>query len=421
MLRDLLRRPAQLFATLFGLALLVALGLLVAVAWRGIERLEPFARHLQQQARLQRIDRTLQELLLARRGEVAVDPARLNATRLRLTQLMQTGEFTDPTGPARVRALLRTIAGDRPSAANIEAARKQIADLIRREMAAQQIALLTFGSNAKVELILAAGALLVLPGTALLVLVILRERISRPLHDLNNLLALIGEGRSSAQLEDVGVPLRPIMESYNRLVDQLADALSQNREYQGRLESEVRAAAGTLIRQQLELAEADRLAAVGEISARVAHELKNPLAGIQMALANLREDIDVPDQLDRLQLVADEVARMARLLDQLLVRPQRSPEPCQLIEVRPLVADLLALLRYQISGRILLKNGVDPATRWRLQRDVLRQALLNLVLNSAQAIGESAGTIEVVAATERERPATLRHRRRAGLPPRRPR
>jgi two-component system, NtrC family, sensor kinase len=240
----------------------------------------------------------------------------------------------------------------------------------------------------------------VLPGTALLVLAILRERISRPLQDLNNLLALIGEGRSSAQLEDVGVPLRPIMESYNRLVDQLADALSQNREYQGRLESEVRAAAGTLIRQQLELAEADRLAAVGEISARVAHELKNPLAGIQMALSNLKDDIDVPDQLNRLQLVADEVARMARLLDQLLVHPHRSPEPCQDTEIRTLVADLLALLRYQISGRILLKNGVDRAAQWRLQRDVLRQVLLNLVLNAAQAIGESAGTIEVTAARE---------------------
>jgi C4-dicarboxylate-specific signal transduction histidine kinase len=313
---------------------------------------------------------------------------------------MQTGEFTDPTGPARVRALLRTLGEGRPSADNIEAARRQIADLIRREVAAQQIALLTFASNAKVELFLAAGALLVLPGTALLVLAILRERISRPLQDLNNLLALIGEGRSSAELEDVGVPLRPIMESYNRLVDQLADALSQNREYQGRLESEVRAAAGTLIRQQLELAEADRLAAVGEISARVAHELKNPLAGIQMALSNLKDDIDVPDQLNRLQLVADEVARMARLLDQLLVHPHRSPEPCQDTEICTLVADLLALLRYQISGRILLKNGVDPAARWRLQRDVLRQVLLNLVLNAAQAIGESAGAIEVTAARE---------------------
>jgi two-component system, NtrC family, sensor kinase len=396
-LRELLRGPAQLLATLLGLALLVALGLLVAISWRGMQRLEPLGQHLEQQARLRSIDRALQALLV-HPDTAALDQTKLSDLRGKVAKLLQTGEFSDPTAPGRLGELLQTLGGEPVSRNDVDAARAQIAAVLDGEMTARQLALSTFKNNAKVELILAAGALLVLPGTALLVLVVLRERISRPLRDLNDLLALIGEGRRRpASLGNVGVPLRPIMESYNRLVEQLAAALTENQRHQAHLESEVRAATEVLFRQQLQLAEADRLAAVGEVSARVAHELRNPLAGIQMALTNLKEEGGAPDQRERLELVTDEVARMTRLLDQLLVRPNRKPEPCQNIEVRALVSELLAMLRYQIPSRLNLENDVDPTVRCWLQRDVVRQVLLNLLLNSAQAIGEQAGTIEVTA------------------------
>jgi signal transduction histidine kinase len=396
-LLELLRGPTNLLATLFGLALLVALGLLVAVAWRGIQRLEPLGQHLEQQMQLRALDRTIEELL----GEAGgvITPARLSGIRKQLVQVIGAGDFSEPTALSRLRSLERTLANEHISAADLESAHAQIQEVLDTERVARQRSLSTFKSDAKVELVLAVGALLVFPSTALLVLLILRERITRPLRDLNDLLALIGEGRSRpAPAAGVEGQLRPIMESYNRLVEQLAAALTDNQQYQARLESMVQEAAGALIRQQHDLAEADRLAAVGEITARVAHELKNPLAGIQMALVNLREDCKEPDQRERLDLVSGEVTRVARLLDQLLVRPNLLSEPCQKVEIRPLVADLLSLLRYQIPERIALENEISPRVRYRLPPDRLRQVLLNLVLNSAQAIGDSQGAIVVMAA-----------------------
>jgi signal transduction histidine kinase len=396
-LRELLRGPTQLFATLFGLALLVALGLLVAVAWRGIERLEPLGQHLEQQVRLLTIDRLIKEQLAASGSVIA--PARLAEIRKQLAQVINEGNFADPAAQDHLRAFASTLAGEPVSGTNLESARIRIEQVLDRERSVRRAALSTLRSNAKVELALAVGALLVLPTTALLVLLLLRERITQPLRDLNSLLGLIGAGRRDpAPVSKVGVPLRPIMESYNRLVQQLAAAVTENKHYQGRLERMVQDAAGALIRQQHELAEADRLAAVGEISARVAHELKNPLAGIQMALVNLRDDCKELDQRERLDLVGDEVARMARLLDQLLVRPNRLPEPCQDIDIRSLVADLLSLLRYQIPERIALNNDITATMRFRLPPDRLRQALLNLVLNASQAIGEGEGVILLTAA-----------------------
>jgi two-component system, NtrC family, sensor kinase len=398
-LRELLRGPMQRLVTLFSLTLLVALGLLVAVAWSGIQRLEPLGQHLEQQARLLAVDRAIKKLLADQDNQDnAIAPATLAAIRQQLAQATAAGDYSDAAAPDRLRALDRTLANPRVSAAELAAARSQIEQVLDTERTARQTALLTFKSDAKAELALAVCALLVLPTTALLVLLLLGEHIRQPLRDLNNLLALIGEGRRRpAPLGKVGVPLRPIMEGYNRLVEQLAAAVTENQQYQQRLEGMVQEAAGALIRQQHELAEADRLAAVGEISARVAHELKNPLAGIEMALVNLKEDCKEPDQCARLDLVRDEVARVARLLDQLLLRPKRLPEPCQDIAIRPLVADLLALLRYQIPARVALENSVGEQIHCRLEHDRLRQVLLNLVLNSAQAIGDACGTITVTA------------------------
>jgi nitrogen-specific signal transduction histidine kinase len=398
--RDLLRRPTQLLASLFGLALLVALGLLVAIAWRGIERLEPLEKHLEQQVHLAGINRSVR--LLNARPDNPTEAAKLRDVRNQLAAVIDAGEFSDAAVPDLLRSLQRTLSGEVVSAADLELASSQIEQVLDSERAARQTTLTTFKRDAKVELALAVGALLVLPTTALLVFLLLRERISQPLRDLNSLLALIGEGRRRPALK-VGVQLRPIMESYNRLVDQLSTAVTDNQKYQVRLESMVQDAAGALIRQQHDLAEADRLAAVGEISAHVAHELKNPLAGIQIALVNLSEECKEPDKRERLDLVCAEVSRMARLLDQLLTRPNRRPEPRQNTNVRLLVDDVLSLVRYQILSRITVVNDVSAEIQLPLQRDCLRQVLLNLVLNSAQAIANAQGTIVVTAINGKER------------------
>lgn len=398
---EIVRRPAQLIAVILAVSLLVALGLITAISWRGAQRLEPFAEHLEQLARLQRLDQAIQEVIDARRLGIS-DASKLTKARQRLSLLTQTVKFYDPTTPSRLRTLRQTLTGNPVSVEDMQTAQRQLLDLLGREMAMRQLALSTFRGDAKVELLLAVAALLILPGTALVVLIVLRERITQPLRDLNHLLTLIREGAHRPfPLRDPDTPLQPVMQSYNKLVSQLSAALIESQEYQTRLECEVRAASGALIRQQIELAESNRLAAVGEISARVAHELKNPLAGVQMALTNLREEVAVPDQRDRLGLVDGEVARMARLLDQLLLRPGAQPYARQDIEISHLVSELLALVRYQIPNRISLKSNVITPILAHLPRDALRQVLLNLVLNSAQAIGDGAGTITVTAIKEK--------------------
>ena len=75
--------------------------------------------------------------------------------------------------------------------------------------------------------------------------------------------------------------LLPVFNSYNELVRHLAELEESNRHYAEKLESEVRTATRALMEQQAGIARNERLAAVGELAAGIAHELRNPLAGIQ--------------------------------------------------------------------------------------------------------------------------------------------
>lgn len=398
-LDEVLSGPIQLLAVVGGLALLVALGLLFTVSWRGVQRLEPFYAHLEQQERLQQIERQVDHLLALRASEGS-EPGPTDVALLKdqLSQLIAAHIFSDAASPERLRGALRSLEDAHNTPESVADARARIGEVLDREKNAGRSELSSIRHGARAELMLAAVALLVLPCTALLVMLILRDHITRPLRDLSGLLNLIGEAQyRPAPAGDVAVPIRPIMEGYNRLVERLTMALQTNKRYQGQLQAQVQAAAETLVRQRVELAEADRLSAVGEMSARVAHELRNPLAGIKVALANLTHDSADVDQRERLQLISAEVDRMARLLDQLLVRARRQPEVPTELELRTLVADLLALARYQVPGRITLGNTTPAGVVCRLQRDGVRQMLLNLVLNASQAIGEEAGTISVAA------------------------
>ena len=116
--RDLLRRPTQLLASLFGLALLVALGLLVAIAWRGIQRLEPLGQHLEQQVRLVGINRLIRELEIDPNNPTAA--ARLSEVRKQLAEVVDAGEFSDAAVPDTLRSLQRTLSGPVASAADLE-------------------------------------------------------------------------------------------------------------------------------------------------------------------------------------------------------------------------------------------------------------------------------------------------------------
>ncbi|MGR8952730.1 MAG: sensor histidine kinase, partial [Gammaproteobacteria bacterium] len=191
--------------------------------------------------------------------------------------------------------------------------------------------------------------------------------------------------------------LLPVFKSYNDMVSHLAELEETKRVYAQSLQREVRLATQALLEQQASLARAERLAAVGEVAAELAHEIRNPLAGIQIAFSNMRREIDQPEQQARMELIGNELKRLGHLLNDLLNQSRHVPEAAADVDIALLIRDLAALTRYQIAEAIRLETAVRASLQAHLPEAGLRQALLNLILNAADALEGRAGTIRLTA------------------------
>lgn len=232
-------------------------------------------------------------------------------------------------------------------------------------------------------------------GLAAILLPITWWRIVRPLDDFGRQIGGLARGDFSPTPEDeVDELTLPLHRSFLKLAMRLQELEDSHRRREASLEEEVRTATAALLAQQRSLARAERLAATGELAASVAHEVRNPLAGIQMSLANVRAELtDHPDLAERIELVLGEVERLGRLVNELVDSSRHAPEPARKVDLAELVDELLALTRYQLPPDIQLESRVQHGLVCRLPAERLRQALLNLVLNASSAIGEVPGRI----------------------------
>jgi two-component system NtrC family sensor kinase len=194
--------------------------------------------------------------------------------------------------------------------------------------------------------------------------------------------------------------VQPAFRSYNDLVHRLQALEAEHRDREHTLEQEVRQATGTLLTQSRQLARAERLAAVGAVSAGLAHELRNPLAGIQMACAKLQRSIGDSDQSARLDTVVTELKRLNRLLSERVDAARHAPEPLTPVNLKDTVDDFLSLVRYQVPQGVRLVSRIPDDLVCRLPEGGLRQALLNLVLNAAQTMEQGQGQVEISAVRE---------------------
>jgi signal transduction histidine kinase len=123
------------------------------------------------------------------------------------------------------------------------------------------------------------------------------------------------------------------------------------------------------------------------------------LAGIQMAFTNLRREIDNENQCERLALIDSELKRLAKLLNEMLNASKHTPEIPSHFDLSALIRDLVTLVRYQIPENIDLQFAMPETLPVCLPESGLRQALLNLLLNSADALEGKSGDIFISAGT----------------------
>lgn len=147
---------------------------------------------------------------------------------------------------------------------------------------------------------------------------------------------------------------------------------------------------------------ANTLALMGQMSAAVAHEIKNPLAIIRAAAERLRKRYD-PGSDPTFDYITGEVDRLAAAVSNYLGVGAYRPAEIQPLDLGTLLAEVVRDLEpeAQRHGVALALDGpaAEPG-RVAGSRNELRQVFLNLVLNGIQA-QPSGGTVELTGATER--------------------
>jgi signal transduction histidine kinase len=162
------------------------------------------------------------------------------------------------------------------------------------------------------------------------------------------------------------------------------------RENQGRLEAAYQA----LQMAQHRLVQAERLATIGQMSAKVSHEVRNPLSAISLNAELLEDELmglpparraeatgllkAMRSQIDVLSAVTEEYLRFARL-----------PKPkLEIVPLGALIEDLIAFVRPELEGRgVHITTSLPPdLPSLRLDPGQIRQLLLNLFRNGADAM-----------------------------------
>jgi len=172
------------------------------------------------------------------------------------------------------------------------------------------------------------------------------------------------------------------------LADQVALAIDDSRLFEENL------------RLERELAERERLAALGRMAATVAHEIKNPLSAIKSIAQVMREDEGLRNEYERdLGLIIGETDRLSQSVTQLLSFARKESPAAQPLSVDELLRSVVDLFRANAR-----EQGIALDCHVKVEAELagksvsaLRDALSNLLLNALQATPHG-GRVELIAA-----------------------
>jgi signal transduction histidine kinase len=336
----------------------VALVVIATASARSLDRFEAVHRHAAELSRLRRIE---ERATRGASGEGADRTRALAESRAEIADVLGQHAYVAPETGAHLRTASALLS------AGPLAAVRELEESLAEEMTAHDRLLLRVEQDSRVELMVSTALTFGLPLLGAILLLALRKRFLLPLDRLRNLMSLLAlQQYRTVPTTDLDPLLQPVFDNYNQMASRLHELEQRHLVRQRTLEEEVRAGARALLQQQRELARSQRLAAMGELAAGVAHELRNPLAGIQMALRALGRETNDRDHASRLNLTVEELKRVTRMLNELLNAARPTPEPSMRIRLAKLVSDFVSLARYQIPERVELRLDVPDDLECRL-------------------------------------------------------
>ncbi len=207
--------------------------------------------------------------------------------------------------------------------------------------------------------------------------------LTRPLSRLMTATQAVAKGRFDVHVEvKSGDELGTLGQSFNRMATELDDREN------------------ALKQAQVQLIQSEKLAAFGQLGAGIAHEVKNPLAGIQgVVQLSLRKCEEGSPFQQTLQIIEKETKRCRTIIDNLLKFARQEAVALAPTEIGTVITDAAAIMRHQLELKnVKLEAAADenlPLVK--ANGNQLQQVLMNLILNAQQAMAGKDGHVQVTA------------------------
>ena len=237
-------------------------------------------------------------------------------------------------------------------------------------------------------------------GVAAIFAVIWARRVFRPIERMHTTMHAIERGDADARVGEVETEdeLGVVAAHFDQLLDRLQAQTESLKRWGDSLDAkvaertaELEQAVADLRAAQSQLVMNEKMAAIGQLTAGVAHEINNPIAVIQGNLDVLRDILGpaAAPVAPEIRLIHEQVHRIRLIVTKLLqfARPQDYVGYLEPVAPAPLIQDSLVLVGHLLKkGNIAIEQHLDSTRNVLCNRNELQQVLINLMVNAIQAM-----------------------------------
>lgn len=182
--------------------------------------------------------------------------------------------------------------------------------------------------------------------------------------------------------------VRQRMEELGKMILAYSELTEKLQFSHDKLANTVRDLQGELSEKNRQLERRKRLAALGEMAAGMAHEIRNPLGGIQLYVSMLLKDLaDRPEAVAVMQKIAGGVRRLENVVGQVLTFSRDLRPQLGCTDLGAVVDEALELARPSLADSVVVTVQGPRPMAVDIDRHLLGQAVLNLIRNAGEAMG----------------------------------
>lgn len=241
---------------------------------------------------------------------------------------------------------------------------------------------------------------------------ILPRVITRPIFQLVEAAKGVAAGDYSQRVREInqGDEVSTLINAFNNMIEHIElnqreleaknaenlALLDAAKRFNETLQQRIEEATREIKEKQDELIRAERLATIGEMATGIAHEIRNPLSGMYLALESMKRETENEEHRETIEDILVEIERLEHIIQELLLLGR--PRSLNLIECNPneIVERAVSLVGIKAKERgVEVVKRLACSEQIRIDPEQLEQVVLNLLINAIEAIeGEGRITVE---------------------------